>query len=62
MNEVSAALFPSDEDLVVATLKVLVALSNDYSASNKEIKEGVTVLLDLPDEVFEIVCSDGKDV
>ena len=52
--------FPSDEDLVVATLQVLVSQSRGNSASNKEIQEGVTVLLDLPDEVFAILCSDGK--
>lgn len=45
---------------MVATLQVLVAQSSGNSASNKEIKEGVAVLLDLPDEVFAILCSDGK--
>ena len=51
---------PSDEDLVVATLQVLVSQSRGNSASNKDIQEGVAVLLDLPNEVFAILCSDGK--
>ena len=56
----SNGLFPSDEDLAVATLQVLAALPSGSSASIKEMKEGVAVRLDLPDEVFADLCSDGK--
>lgn len=56
----SKALIPSDEDIVVATLQVLVALPSGNSASIEEIKEGVAVRLRLPDEVFAILSSDGK--
>lgn len=60
MNGMSNAHFPSDEDLAVATLKVLVDRPKGASTSNKDIQEGVAVLLDLPDEVFTILCSDGQ--
>ena len=56
----SSTHVPGDEDLVVATLHVLVSQSSGNSASNKEIKEGVTVRLGLRDKVFAILCSDGK--